>query len=85
MVRIFFCIAWICFLATPACGQQTLVLPEATAGGACGEGYPPSDEGDGGIPYALEEGAVFPCLLFESVKRGGEETYLHFPDIYLEG
>ncbi len=75
--------AFCVFLALSACGQQHLELPETTgSGAACGEGYPLS-AADGGDNYAIKEGAIFPCLLFESVRLDDQDTYLFFSDIYL--
>ena len=65
------------------CGQRQLVLPEGTAGNACGPGYP-ALEPDGGGTYDLETGAVSPCLLFASAELNGEPGYIHFTDLHLK-
>ena len=70
-----------------ACGQQQLVLPESEPGeGACGPGYPTSgvDDDGGDNRYAIQEGSIAPCLLFESVELDGETTYLSFAELYLQ-
>jgi hypothetical protein len=70
-----------------ACPQEDIELPATGGGGgsgACGEWYP-GDCGDaGGDCYSVEEGAVFPCAVWESARLAGEDTYLNIGDVHLE-
>lgn len=78
-------------LAMWGCGQEDVVFPDSQNGGAagmCGPWYPGGGEedGDGGTDsvYGIEEGKVFPCLVWESVRFGGADTYLNIGEEYLK-
>jgi hypothetical protein len=75
------------FLAL-ACGQDDLVLPgvDAEGGGACGEWYPQGGKGEGDAgpaAFGMKPEDTFPCLVFESARLGGEDTFINVGDIYL--
>jgi hypothetical protein len=86
MSRLFIHLALLGFFGLTACNQQALVLPETAQEGACGATYSPGREaGDTESDhYAVAEGSTFPCLVFESVRLNGEDTYLNFADLYLK-
>jgi len=76
-----------------SCGQDEVEFPDTTAaGGECGPWYPGGGEADGGVDggeaaetqYAVEEGAIFPCAVWESAMLAGEETFINVGQIYLE-
>lgn len=72
-----------------ACGQREAEFPDGGGGffgGACGPGYPGSGEADAGaeVEYAVAEGAVFPCALWESARLDGQDTFINVAQVFLE-
>ena len=66
-----------------ACDQSMVQFPDADGGDqSCGSWYPGS-EADSGIEYAIETDAIFPCLVWESVRRNHEDTWLNIGELYL--
>lgn len=66
-----------------ACGQAEIELPEdAAVTGECGAWYPGGDDAD--AEYEIIEGGTFPCLVWESVRVGHEDTWLNAGELYLE-
>lgn len=77
-----------------SCGQDEVKFPDMeTKGGVCGEWYP----GDYGSPdagvdqeeyleaiFAVEEGAIFPCAVWESARLANEDMFINVGQIYLE-
>jgi hypothetical protein len=74
------------------CGQDEVRFPDAGAkGGACGPWYPGDCGADAGVDggcteavYAVEEGATFPCAVWESAKLNGEDIFIDIGHTYLE-
>jgi hypothetical protein len=74
------------------CGQDEVTFPEGTtAGGECGAWYPGGGGADAGVdggaeasPYAVEEGAIFPCAVWDSAMLAGEDTFIDIGHAYLE-
>ncbi|MBW2276593.1 MAG: hypothetical protein JRF63_03815 [Deltaproteobacteria bacterium] len=79
-------------LVIVGCGQDEAEFPDdTTAGGECGPWYPGGGGGadagvDGGAEanYAVEEGAIFPCAVWDSAMLDGEDTFINVGQIYLE-
>jgi hypothetical protein len=76
-------------VALGACGQREAEFPDGGGGffgGVCGPGYPGGDgpDGGGGAEYAVEEGAIFPCALWESARLAGEDTFINVAQVFLE-
>jgi hypothetical protein len=72
-----------------ACGQREAEFPDAGGGlfgGVCGPGYPGSGETDAGadVEYAVEQGATFPCALWESARLAGQDTFINVAQLFLE-
>ncbi len=72
-----------------ACGQREAEFPDAGGGlfgGVCGPGYPGSGEADAGVDaeYAVEQGATFPCALWESARLAGQDTFINVAQVFLE-
>jgi len=71
------------------CGQEDLVFPDAgkdQSGGTCGAAYPAiadSEENEQDC-YCIQEGGTFPCLVWESVRLNGQDTYISATGIYLD-
>ena len=84
MFRFYYPIIVLCSALVWACGQQDLILPESKSLGECGEGYPAASTEKTNQTYALEEGAVFPCFLMDSVALDQETTYVSFSELYLQ-
>ncbi len=70
-----------------SCGQDEVEWPEdmGTSGGQCGAWYPGggADAGADDV-YGVEEGKVFPCVVWESARLNSEDTFINFGDVYLE-
>ena len=67
-----------------ACDQSTVHFADESSGnGACGPWYPGGGDLDSGPGFDIEEGAVFPCLVWESVRQHKEDTWLNIGDVYL--
>ncbi|HUT76495.1 MAG TPA: hypothetical protein VM285_02350 [Polyangia bacterium] len=76
-------------VALAACGQREAVFPDAGGsffGGTCGPGYPGGDAADAGADteYAVEEGATFPCALWESARLAGGDIFINVAQVFLE-
>jgi hypothetical protein len=68
-----------------SCGQQEVLLPEnpdCSAGTSCGSWYPTSGS-DGGAA-GFDEGETFPCLVWESARQNGGDTFLNVGEEYLK-
>lgn len=68
-----------------SCGQQEVLLPEnpdCSKGSNCGAWYPTA-ESDGGAA-GFDEGETFPCLVWESVRQNGGDTFLNVGEEYLK-
>jgi hypothetical protein len=79
------------WVLTTSCGQEEAEFPETNAY-TCGSWYPGGGGGaDGGVdggtddPYAVEEGAIFPCdVAWDSAMLAGADTFINVSQIYLE-
>ena len=75
-----------------ACGQDSVEWPpdQGGSGGECGAWYPGAPSPDAGTstdeeesPYGLEEGNIFPCVVWETVRQAGEDTYINVGEEHL--
>ena len=82
--RLFFLFAFI--FGSAACAQKQVDLPGSgtDAGGVCSEYYPTANRD---VVYGFQEGDIFPCALFESVRKGSYDTpesmHLNIDDMYI--
>ena len=74
-----------------ACGQDSIEWPpNSNSGGECGAYYPGATGADAGTgtdevesPYGLEQGDIFPCAVWETVKLAGEDIYINVGEEHL--
>jgi len=71
------------------CGQENLVFPDSGLKdniAECGVAYPQLEhpEQDNAPCYCAEENNTFPCLVWESARQNGEDTYISASNIYLD-
>ncbi|MFO8071935.1 MAG: hypothetical protein R6V85_08670 [Polyangia bacterium] len=73
-------------LIATGCGQRQADWPDsgASAGGICGPWYPGGDDAGAGGGYAVDQGATFPCAVWESARLAGEDTFFNVGQLYLE-
>ncbi|MCP4606078.1 MAG: hypothetical protein GY847_37135 [Proteobacteria bacterium] len=76
------------FLASVSCGQENINWPDGglISSGECGAWYPGGGKTDAGVEsqYGIEEGSIFPCLVWESARLNSQDTYINIGDIYLK-
>jgi hypothetical protein len=67
------------------CGQEDVTLPAQQGAdvGECGEWYP-GGEADAGAIYGPAIGDTLPCFVWESVRRGPQESHPADPDAYAD-
>ena len=72
------------FLAL-GCGQDRVVIPDRAEGSICGDWYPGGEraENDTMGSFGMSPGDTFPCLVFETARLAGEDTYINMGDLYL--
>jgi len=70
-------------LALVSCGQDEISLPDAGGGSTslCGDWYPGATADGGAFDFA--EGGTLACHVWDSVRRDGNDGYLHLGDLYL--
>jgi len=80
-----------CALLALGCGQDQVVCPEAAvAGGVCGPWYPGGGGADAGldageeVEYEVEEGATFPCAVWESARLDDQDSYVSVGAVFLD-
>jgi hypothetical protein len=66
-----------------ACGQGDPVFPGEGAPAQCGDWYPGAGADAGAAEYAIEVGATFPCLAWESARASHQDTYFNAGELYL--
>jgi hypothetical protein len=74
-------------LAAHGCQQQEAKISDVLGGasGDCGPWYAQGEgAADGGTVYAIDEGATFPCAVWTSVRKEGEDTWFNVGELYLE-
>lgn len=80
----------IAVFAFATCGQDEVKFPDDTGtSGVCGAWYPGGDldagvEAGGSGGYAVEEGAIFPCAVWESARLAGQDTFIDVGHMFLE-